>query len=116
MANRAALSGGTSGKQDEKPHYAGHRERLRERFLTAPDALPDYELLELILFRAIPRRDVKPLAKDLIARFGGFSEVLSAEPDRLREVNGVKDAIVTELRIAREAGLRLSRATVIEKE
>jgi DNA repair protein RadC len=89
---------------------------LRERFLTAPDALPDYELLELILFRAVPRRDVKPLAKELIARFGGFSEVLSAEPDRLREVNGVKDAIVTELRIAREAGLRLSRATVIEKE
>ncbi len=110
------MSGGTSGKQNEKPHYAGHRERLRERFLTAPDALPDYELLELILFRAVPRRDVKPLAKELIARFGGFSEVLSAEPDRLREVNGVKDAIVTELRIARETGLRLSRATVIEKE
>ncbi len=110
------MSGGTSAKPEEKPHYAGHRDRLRARFLTAPNALPDYELLELILFRAIPRRDVKPLAKDLIARFGGFAEVLSAEPDRLREVTGVKDAVVTELRIAREAGLRLSHATVIEKE
>jgi len=110
------LSGGTSEKPEEKPHYAGHRDRLRQRFLNAPDALPDYELLELILFRSIPRRDVKPLAKELIARFGGFSEVLSAEPDRLREVNGVSEGIVTELRILREAGLRLSRANVLERE
>ena len=73
-------------------------------------------MLELILFRSIPRRDVKPLAKELIARFGGFSEVLSAEPDRLREVNGVSEGIVTELRILREAGLRLSRANVLERE
>ena len=110
------MSGGTSEKPEEKPHYAGHRDRLRQRFLNAPDALPDYELLELILFRSIPRRDVKPLAKELIARFGGFSEVLSAEPDRLREVNGVSEGIVTELRILREAGLRLSRANVLERE
>ena len=110
------MSGGTTGKPDGKPHYAGHRERLRARFLTAPDALPDYELLELILFRSIPRRDVKPLAKELIARFGGFSEVLSATPERLLEVSGVSDSIVTELRILREAGLRMARAAVIEKE
>jgi len=62
-------------KDAGKPHYLGHRERLRRRFRGAgPDALPDYELLELILFRAAPRRDTKPLAKALIARFGTFAE------------------------------------------
>ncbi|MBI1262781.1 MAG: DNA repair protein RadC [Rhizobiales bacterium] len=101
---------------DARPHYAGHRERLRARFLNAPDALPDYELLELLLFRAVPRRDVKPLAKSLIAHFGGFSEVLNAEPARLKEVDGVSDGIITEFRIAREAGLRLARANVMRKE
>jgi len=101
---------------DAKPHYEGHRERLRARFLSAPEALPDYELLELILFRAVPRRDVKPLAKALIAHFGGFSEVLNAEAARLREVAGVSESIIAEFRIAREAGLRLSRANVLRKE
>lgn len=99
-----------------KPHYAGHRERLRERFLKSPGALPDYELLELILFRAVPRRDVKPLAKELIARFGGFSEVINAEPARLRETKGVSDAILTEFRIVRETGLRLTQSKVLKKE
>ena len=99
-----------------KPHYAGHRERLRERFLKSPAALPDYELLELILFRAVPRRDVKPLAKELIARFGGFSEVINAEPARLRETKGVSDAILTEFHIVRETGLRLTQAKVLKKE
>lgn len=101
---------------EAKPHYAGHRERLRERFLKSPDALPDYELLELILFRAIPQRDVKPLAKELIAKFGGLSEVLNAEPARLSEVKGVKDATITELRIAREVGLRIAQAKILKKE
>ncbi|ABS64207.1 DNA repair protein RadC [Parvibaculum lavamentivorans DS-1] len=105
-----------SGAADAKPHYAGHRERLRERFLKSPETLPDYELLELVLFRAVPRRDVKPLAKELIARFGGFSEVINAEPSRLRETKGVSDAIVTEFRIARETGLRLAQAKVMKKE
>ena len=110
------MSGGTAEKPDGKPHYVGHRDRLRARFLTAPDALPDYELLELILFRSIPRRDVKPLAKDLIARFGGLSEVLSAEPDRLLEIRGVSEGIVTDFRILRETGLRMTRTAVLEKE
>ncbi len=61
---------------DGTPHYHGHRERLRDRFRKGgAEALADYELLELILFRAMPRRDVKPLAKALIARFGSFAEV-----------------------------------------
>lgn len=100
----------------EKPHHAGHRERLRARFNTAPEALPDYELLELILFRTIPQRDVKPLAKELIALFGGLSGVLHAEANRLRDVKGVSDATVTDFRILREAGLRLSQAKVLRKE
>jgi hypothetical protein len=71
----------------ETPHYHGHRERLRERFLDGgPDAVTEYELLELILFRAIPRRDVKPLAKALIATFGSFAEVVSAPRPRLRRL------------------------------
>lgn len=105
-----------SRTEKPKPHHAGHRERLRTRFLSAPEAIPDYELLELILFRTIPQRDVKPLAKDLIALFGGLSETLSAEPHRLREVKGVSDATISDFRIVREAGLRLSQAKVMKKE
>ena len=71
------------------PHYHGHRERLRERFrAVGPDALSDYELLEAVLFRALPRRDVKPLAKTLIATFGSFAEVIAAPAARLAEVEG----------------------------
>ena len=74
----------------DKPHYKGHRQRLRERFLNAGnDGLQDYELLELVLFRGIPRRDVKPLAKKLIETFGSFGEVISAPTERLREVDGL---------------------------
>lgn len=74
-------------KDAGKPHYLGHRERLRRRFREGgADALPDYELLELILFRAAPRRDTKPLAKALIARFGTFAEALNAPEELLREI------------------------------
>jgi DNA repair protein RadC len=73
-------------KDAGKPHYLGHRERLRRRFRDAgADAVPDYELLELILFRAAPRRDTKPLAKALLARFGTFAEALNAPEELLRE-------------------------------
>jgi DNA repair protein RadC len=76
---------------DETPHYHGHRERLRERFYSAgPDALSDYELLEMALFPAIPRRDTKPLAKQLLKKFGSFAEVIHAPEARLREVEGIK--------------------------
>src|SRR5262245_47388071 len=74
----------SSARRKERPHYHGHRERLRERFLQAgPDAVSDYELLELVLFRAIPQRDVKPLAKELIEKFGSFGEVIAAPSARL---------------------------------
>ena len=92
------------------PHYHGHRERLRERFLSAgSDAVTDYELLELVLFRALPRRDVKPLAKDLIAKFGSFAEVVAAPRPRLAEIKGLGDAAITELKVVEAAAKRLAR-------
>ena len=94
---------------DEK-HYHGHRQRLRERFLEAgPDALADYELLELLLFRTIPRRDVKPLAKSLIKRHGSFAEVLTARPHRLRDGGDVGDASIVDFKIVEAAAKRLAR-------
>ena len=95
---------------------AGHRQRLRERFRQAGgDALPDYELLELVLFRAIPRQDTKPIAKRLLERFGTFSEVINAPDGRLAEVNGVGEAVITELKLVRAAALRLLRGEVMAK-
>ena len=91
-----------------------HRKRLRERFMQGgADALPDYELLELILFRAIPRQDVKPLAHRLIESFGDFNRVLSAAPERLRAVSGVGEAVIVELKVAEAAARRLARSRVI---
>ncbi|MDB5590655.1 DNA repair protein RadC [Enterovirga sp.] len=101
---------------DAHPHYHGHRDRLRARFEEAGgDALPDYELLELLLFRSIPRRDVKPLAKDLIARFGSFAEVLAASPTRLRQVSGLGESVITDLKIAEAAARRLARGAVARR-
>ena len=102
----------TDAKAPE-PHHAGHRDRLRQRFVTAgEDSLADYELLELLLFRAVPRRDVKPLAKGLIARFGSFAEVLGARPERLREISGLGEAAILDLKIVEAAARRLTRGVV----
>jgi DNA repair protein RadC len=107
---------GATGLEDATPHYHGHRERLRARFREAgPDAVADYELLELVLFRAIPQRDVKPLAKALIATFGSFAEVIAAPETRLKEVKGLGDAAVTELKIVQAAANRLVRGQVKER-
>ena len=95
------------------PHYHGHRERLRQRFVQAgSDALHDYEMLELILFRAIPRRDVKPLAKQLLETFGSFAEVIAAPIERLKEVEGLGEAAITDLKIVQAAANRLLRGEV----
>ncbi len=102
-----------SGLAEAAPHYRGHRERLRTRFREAgANAVTDYELLELVLFRAIPQRDVKPLAKDLIARFGSFAEVLAAPAARLAETKGLGEAAITELKIVQAAAGRLARGQV----
>ena len=95
------------------PLHAGHRDRLRQRFIAAGEAsLADYELLELLLFRAIPRRDVKPLAKSLIARFSSFAEVLGARPERLREIAGLSEGAITDLKIVEAAARRLTHGAV----
>jgi DNA repair protein RadC len=102
-----------AGLAEAAPHYHGHRNRLRQRFRDAgSDAVSDYELLELVLFRAIPQRDVKPLAKELIARFGSFAEVISAPPARLAEFKGLGDAAITEFKIVQAAAARLARGQV----
>ncbi|MBX9589631.1 MAG: DNA repair protein RadC [Hyphomonadaceae bacterium] len=95
---------------------SGHRQRLRQRFVDGgPEALPDYELLELVLFSAIPRRDTKPVAKRLLEQFGSFAEVINAPPERLREVPGVGDAAVTQLKLVRAGALRLMRGAIMQR-
>jgi len=95
---------------------AGHRERLRTRFdKGGADAMPDYELLELTLFAAIPRRDTKPLAKALLARFGSFAEVIAAPRARLLEVKGVGEAVASHLKIVEAAARRLAQTKVIKR-
>jgi DNA repair protein RadC len=92
---------------EKKPHYAGHRSRLRERFLKSPEAVPDYELLEIILFPARPVGDVKPLAKALMAKFGTFSKVLKAEDRELVQVEGVNSSAIAAIRAVSAAAGRL---------
>jgi DNA repair protein RadC len=107
---------GDNKTDDEPPHYHGHRDRLRARFVEAGgEALPDYELLELVLFRSIPRRDVKPLAKELIRRFGTFAEALAAPAARLTEIDGVGESVVTDLKIVEAAARRLAKGAVAKR-
>lgn len=99
------------------PSYmADHRKRLRARFMEGgAAAVPDYELLELVLFRAIPRQDVKPLARALMDAFGDFNRVVTAPKERLHQVKGVGDAVITELKIVEAAAHRMARARVINQ-
>ena len=96
---------------------AGHRARLRARFRTAgPEAIPDYELIEMVLFRVFPRGDTKPIAKRLLARFPSFADVINASPERLREVEGVGDRAIDELKLIRAAALRLMQGEIIGRK
>jgi DNA repair protein RadC len=100
----------------EVDQRAGHRQRLKERFVAGgPEALPDYELLELVLFSAIPRRDTKPLAKRLIDRFGSFAEVVNAPPERLQEVKGIGEAAITQLKLVRAGALRMMQGGIMHR-
>lgn len=104
-----------SDKADE-PHYHGHRDRLRERFLTGgADALPDYELLELVLFMAIPRRDVKPLAKTLINRFDNLAGVLNAPVAELEKIEGLSANTITALKAIQASAFRMLKQDIIRK-
>ena len=91
------------------PHFHGHRDRLRARFRDGGGAaLADYELLELALFRALPRRDTKPIAKALLKQFGTIAEVLAAPAARLKEIDGIGDAVVVELKLIRAFNERIA--------
>lgn len=110
----APLGGGAG---ERLPSYIGdHRKRLRTRFIEGgAQAMPDYELLELVLFRAIPRQDVKPLARLLLDTFGDFNRVMAASPARLLLVKGVGDAVVQELKIVEASAQRMMRARVMHR-
>ena len=101
---------------DATPDYIGHRKRLRQRLLAGgAKALADYEILELVLYGANPRGDTKPLAKELIKRFGGFAEVIKASPDALMEVDGVGEVVIGALKTVEVAAVWSARETVLDQ-
>ena len=101
--------------QSDLPDHAGHRARLRERFLKARGDLADYELIELLLFSAMPRRDVKPIAKALLKRFGSFAGVLNADLNALCEISGIGDTAAVSLLAVREASVRLLQDDIMDQ-
>lgn len=105
-----------AGEGEVRPHYWGHRERLRQRFLSGGhEAMPEYELLELLLFNAIERVDVKPLAKQLLATFGDLSGVVAAGEHRLMQVLGTTQKVHFQLRLVEAVAHRMARARVMER-
>lgn len=116
LAEAAGLFSLVPAEEQAPPGHLGHRDRLRRKLLDAgPEALADYELLELLLFFAILRRDTKPVSKALVARFGSFANVLAARPEALKEVEGVGDSAVAVIKAAQAAALRLLRAEAVER-
>lgn len=102
---------------EDKPHYHNHRDRLRGRFASrGADSFEDYELLELYLFRCIPRVDTKPIAKNLISHFGSFADVLNAPISELTKVKGIKEKTALELKIVHAAALRLARENILSRQ
>lgn len=101
----------------EQPHYVGHRDRLRERFAaTGAEAFADYEILEMLLFRLIPRSDTKPVAKALLARFGTLAEVLGAPANRLQEIKGIGPTVALDLKVIAAAAQRMARGEIKSRE
>jgi DNA repair protein RadC len=106
----------TESPESTQPHYTGHRQRLRERFLcSSKGSLADYELLEIMLFAATPRTDVKPLAKQLLLRFGSLAGVITANNEELRQVKGVNDAVLAQVKVVQELAERLLKHDLDEK-
>ena len=105
-----------NGDKEQMSHHIGHRQRLRERFMKVGiDGLQEYELLELILFRAVPRADVKPLAKRLLSAFEDLAGVLSADEIALKTVKGITDNIILELKIIEGAACQVGRSKILNK-
>lgn len=117
MANNSDSRDVPSGMaESQAPHYLGHRDRLRERFSkNGPESMADYELLEMILFRLLPRRDTKPIAKAMIDRFGSFSEVLGAPRQLLLEIDGLGPTAVTDLKVILAAAQRFARDNIRDR-
>lgn len=105
-----------SDRTSDQPHYHGHRDRLRRRFLDGgAGALADHEMLELLLFHVVPRRDTKPIAKALIARFGSYAAVLRADPAALMKTAGINERGAVLLRAVADAAERLARQEVLNR-
>lgn len=100
----------------DSPHYLGHRQRLKERLMRNPRELADYEVLELVLASVLPRRDTKPLAKELLSRFGTLRSVLGASSEQLEEMKGVGPAVLSHWRLLREVHARLAEGRMAETE
>lgn len=116
IASPAVSDSSSPKEKTPKPHYHGHRQRLRERFIKGgATALADYELLELMLCMAMPRGDVKPLAKSLIAQFGSFANVLAARPEDLQTAKGLGEAGIAAIKIAEASAQHLSRERAMEQ-
>ncbi|MGH1403033.1 MAG: RadC family protein [Alphaproteobacteria bacterium] len=110
MANNA------QNKEKALPHYSGHRQRLRERFVTSgANALQDYELIEMLLFMAIPRRDVKPLAKTLLSSFGSLSELMNASHNALTQIDGISANTATAIKTVSAIAERMVRQDIMHK-
>ncbi|WP_377296140.1 DNA repair protein RadC [Rhizobium sp. SGZ-381] len=123
FAEQAQKSGGMKKAEPVKPdddkqaHYHGHRERLRNRYREHGDtALADYEILELLLFRLIPRRDTKPIAKALIDRFGNLAGVFGTQTSLLQEVKGVGEAVALDLKLIASVGQRILKSELRGKQ
>jgi DNA repair protein RadC len=116
VAPMPAKTSQTQHQPTEAPHYHGHRTRLRERFrAVGAEALSDYEMLEMVLFRAIPRGDVKPLAKSLLKKFGSFAETIHAPETRLGEIDGVGEATITEFKLIAAAAERIAKGQLHQR-
>jgi len=112
-SDKSKMSGMSEAPQ---PHYHGHRDRLRARFQSSgAEGMQDYELLELLLFRLLPRRDTKPIAKALVDRFGSFAQILSAPPNLLQEIDGLGPSAVTDIKVILAAAQRVSKSKVPER-
>ncbi|MCP4182013.1 MAG: DNA repair protein RadC, partial [Hyphomicrobiales bacterium] len=106
----------TEAIEPVKPHYHGHRDRLRDKFRTrGADSLAEYEILELLLFRSIPRRDTKPLAKTLLSEFGSLAEILAAPPNRLSAIKGLGEAVITDLKLIHAAANTMNAERIRER-
>jgi DNA repair protein RadC len=117
LAESAAPASGAAGKTMPAASLDGHRTRMRTRLLSAgPDSLADHELLEMVLFLALPRRDTKPIARALLTRFGSFANSIAASSQDLRGIDGLGEAGVAALKTVQVAALRLVRAEVMQTD